>query len=310
MDETSLIVSNATPRRALSPQALLGWSLAALSVAGAASLTLLSPPRQMRTLSDGSKVILEGVTFGRHHAFESEPWWERLLSRLPTATKKVANLSSSLFTAEDSVVVWLSPEAAGGRRPAMPGYSVLADEHGCPFAPSSIAFRPAFRARPNALLYSMVFDAYPRRDPSVRLEVRDFTGRGPAASFNMRVPTPQSFPTWKAGSSAPVAVSVGEVIFTLQRLVHRKELHLREEAVFRVTQNGKPLTDWRPSRITVRDATGNTVVTRSQGLPGHGLAFFAGLCRKETAWKLEVTFERVERAQVLESRTVEFMVKP
>jgi hypothetical protein len=215
-----------------------------------------------------------------------------------------------VITSTDSVVVWLRQEAARGRRPAIPTYGVLTDAHGCRFAPSSITFQPAFPARPNALLHSMVFEAYPRRDPFVRLGVPAPRTRGPAATIDLRIPNLQSFPTWDAGRPAPVAVPSGKVLFTLQSLAHREDRHLREEAVIRVTRNGKALTDWRPSRITVRDATGNAVVTRCHGLPGHGLVFFAGLCRREPAWRLEVIFERVRSGHVLETRAVEFVVKP
>lgn len=258
-------------------------------------------------LPDGTEVVLEAVTYGRSHDFDARTWWERFLTRPPIRPTGFVNHSPSFTTPRNSLSFWLSQRFAsrGG------GYAVLTDEHGCWFEPTTSDWGMYRQGRTYPQLYQAGFETYPRHSRQLHLGLYDSYGKGPVASFTVPNPeTPVPLSGGAPGQPLPLTVRRGGRAFTLLRLVHRNvNLHRREAAFFQVTENGRDAPEWQPFSLILRDGCGNVSVNRTGPLRD-GSVRFAGLCRYEPVWILQVQFARKAPAGERRSESVEFRVRP
>jgi len=121
------------------------------------------------------------------------------------------------------------------------------------------------------------------------------------AEFVVPNPVPGPYPVWKP-QPLPIARRAGDLVVTLTSLAAgatKNPLnhlppgdHAWTRAAFRIEQNDRATTVWKPIAVTMSDATGNRWVHR---LPGSGsdLLFGGTLPATEAAWKLRVEFSQI-----------------
>jgi hypothetical protein len=299
-------------------RALLVASLAALVLTAAAGVVMLlrGPTTQVRVLPDGSRVVLESFEYRTHHEAPTGSWWQRLLGWRVTRPLGFSNQGAVFDTPGKALVFWLSQRAGPARTRRSGHCGVLIDEHGCWFRPSNwdSGFIPERRAF--STMNQFGFEAFPRRSGSFTLGLYQDDGIRQVTHFSVPNPAPGRYPRWNAARSAPVTVRQGSLTFTLARLNHLNvHLHLREDAVLRVTCAGRVESKWQPQLITVTDATGNVATTRFTRWARlfRGPVRVAGLCRRESAWKVTVSFAPLSEQWPVEgsdAREVEFLVRP
>ncbi len=122
----------------------------------------------------------------------------------------------------------------------------------------------------------------------------------PTREYRVPSPDPVEFPTWKP-EPYPVRRGSSALTIALTGLSHRLRAEkgvLTTRARFRYRESGRATDGWRADRVTVEDATGNTLQSDNGCWSSNQIAEFDGLCRRETAWKITADFARthLERA--------------
>ena len=277
------------------------WGLVAIAVLGVFSLLIVglvalvmfspasnpvsSKSLAVRTMPDGTLLVLEQVTVGKAHRFEhtwSEP--ERpfnwLLGTAPTRYVE----DESTFAEQQ--MLWLTRRDPKTGQPLDFDWwerCVAIDERGWQIedenagrvartamgSSSMGGGRPFSPVTPEAHRAIVVHSSLPlfRCDsPTYKLQVFD-TSQAVVAEFDVPVPVSAGIPNW-APEQLPVAKSDGELAVTLTAL----EVQPRGQIAGRTTSrpdvslntkleffwNGKPSTGWATSDIRLSDALGNT----------------------------------------------------
>ncbi|HEX4341896.1 MAG TPA: hypothetical protein VH255_00805, partial [Verrucomicrobiae bacterium] len=273
------------------------WSTISLVLIGAAVWAILWLRRpQVLTLSDGTKLTLLGVEYGKHHKFPD------------VKVNGVRHAGGQSFnTPEDTLIVWLLQEHKGNNWPNYQALVYDRAETGC----------TANWARNNRQIHqgldivAIQLDAFPRRDSKFLMRFQTWGSRGQTINkgqFVISNPVRGPFPTWTP-TALPATESDGDLDVTLTHLTfgvkgfnngNGSQKGPESKAVlaaFTMMQNGSPATNWAPVRIETSDATGNHNQNQSssnqQGEDGEQtMTYQWGLWPNESAWKLRVEMSR------------------
>ena len=263
---------------------------------------------QTITLSDGTKLTLLRVEYGKHHKFPAVKATGSARGRGPTA----------FDTTNNTLVVWILSRHKAGQ---WPSYQVLA----CDAAETACVgnwARHSRQIRQGMEVMGIQLDAYPRHDRKFYLRFLNWGARGPQVAKGRMVisnPTRGYFPGWTPDSS-PMTQSDGDLEVTLTRLVcgvrgfsggnnlSNAPWTKAVLAAFHTAQKGVAVTNWQPVQIETSDATGNHVVNNSWSNTRDGdeavMTYQWGLWPDEPAWKLHVEFSRTSGFQDDELWTV------
>jgi hypothetical protein len=289
-------------RGRLLPVSLLILS-ATLALSGIAVLRANEYPSVK--LPDGSRLLIEGLgPPGVSHLSGSA--WQRLLYRaLPGGLKTRSGArelaaqkrarSPLLWTRHavpNVTTSWYTVFAVGdgkGHELEVAGYPNLARTSGM-FQPSHELW------------------VYPRREPTLYLRIYARRGAEQSLVREVLLPNPAAgaYPVWKP-APLPAPRQAGGLRVVLEEFTWTAErgtphgLLLREprcRAVFQLTENAEPASDWAPIAAAVADATGNWSTPR-QGIGRRekgrdALEFLVGgAWPTENAWKLDVELGRL-----------------
>ncbi len=293
---------------------LIGLILAALVVLA----VLAQPHGRSFTLSDGTVLTLEHVSFGKQHRFDGRRWWERWLSRSPaswqrrlrTATTPPVAMTRVMThsTTNDTLVLWFRVRrASASASPVWSGLRVM-DENAQACGQSIMRYSQVLSGIRQ--IEGIGFDAFPRRGRKIILR---YYQQNPATDqeelkweFPIANPARGPFAAWQP-EPLPATQRDGPVEFTLTRLVAGVDIHNWARratnpikagtlAAFRVSENGHAVTNWQVMNILSFDATGN--VAGNQMHLGHQdkgewvMALTGGLWPDEPVWKLRTEFSR------------------
>ncbi len=286
------------------------WLLFGISLAVVVIWVFVKTPpgRRTATLPDGRQVTLLAATFGTQHRFVvGKPWLRPLAPVLPDAWLKKLGMQVFSYTSPTPTLrVWASVRGGKGALFPLEDASV-GDGHGLETEP----IRRLLAAYPSGLgtIMGWEFTHFPRRDKTIRVGIylRD-NGSRPhrAAQFTVDNPARRSYPVWTA-QPPPLTRKEGDLEFALLNLTAGETVPEKlkpargfvapwSTAVFRVSQAGQPVDEWRVAGLELADATGNSFAPRATTftqvgdylLFGFGAAFWPG----ESAWKLRAEFSR------------------
>lgn len=234
--------------------------------------------------------------------------------------------------------LWTGPRPADGRRRRWPGRLEVVDEHGCAIVTQGyclpvdgdgdpqVDLIPAYPRR-QPTFGVRVYDAAAGR------AVAEFTLSSPAWG---RYPAwqPQPFPTAKRSRELSVTLfGLGtgvrwEQLLRAQPAIHPRDLYATRTAFtllgspsfpataqvpwtripFEIREDGQPCRRWVPAGLVLSDATGNRLDLSFPGfhfvrskVAADGkrwMAFPAGLCFRESAWKLRMDLIRAQEQDV------------
>jgi hypothetical protein len=299
-----------------------------LALVGVLCFASRRPPGRVYPLPDGSRLAVEGFTFGKEHRFVHGSGWERLA--LPMLAGEVKeelqrqSASRDMWFASrggDTLAIWTFLQKVAPTRGWMVRV-VAVDEHGCESQGAWRSYGEYLTDPRLERVDAWQLLSFPRRGKHVRLRIYAGPRWGElvrVADLTVRNPDTGPHPAWRA-PPLPAAVRSGDRTFTLVELATgllRRDVLERSwaglqsvyglpvagarerywtAATFRIAQNGRPDAEWQPVGITAADATGNAVIAREVALYGKGpdrQVFFGGaLWPSEAAWKLRVEFAR------------------
>jgi hypothetical protein len=287
---------------------ILLYSLLILGLTAGACWWLWPP--QAITLSDGTKLTLVGVDYGKHHKCPGVETVEQRYGRGP----------ASFDTTNDALVVWIQSKHNDKQ---WPNYQVLACD---PAATACVGnwSRHSWQIKSGVEIMGVQLDAFPRRARKIYLRIMNWGPQGQqVAKGRMVIANPARgwFPKW-VPEPLPVTYSDGDLDVTLTRLVYGVQgfYGSRDEikndpmnkavlAAFRTEQKGVVVTNWQPFRIETSDATGNQVMNNSWSNTREDneavMTYQWGLWPDETAWKLRVEMSRTSGFNDDELWTVE-----
>jgi hypothetical protein len=235
-------------------------------------------------LADGRVFRIEAITFGTNHAVgRSDSWIVPLRKILPAGWIQFITPTrgrSSLSTERPALVVWV--HALDGAKTnyvdCQGAQAMFVDEHGDVYPANGTShgsFGGGFNRQAN------IFQVFPRRAEKLELRFRPWRStesstvsiQNPAVRMDAAAWTPEGIPATR---------QVGGLEFTLESLVIQTNGGLARyweadsrhwQPVFRLTQDGKPATNWEAPEWEVEDATGNR--GRTLGLHEPLLRFIA-----------------------------------
>lgn len=253
------------------------------------------PPGPSHRLPDGTVMSLRAATYGADpHVHCDGPNWVRLLHRMAPAVGAAGSFGCCALDAPaDSLQLWfrISPTMADA---ASETEWLVKDQHGCTFGPplyGSEFIAPSFRQDRQIRFRQFTPEVYPRRERSFRFVLRHASGNIPAASFTIGNPLPGQHPQWQA-APYPVCATRGKWRFALTRMraaPSTPEWSSPCVAEFDYSRHDGVSESWFPASVQVTDATGNRLEVPADGTQAHSIPFPA-LCRRESAWKLNVRF--------------------
>ena len=245
---------------------------ALIGLGGAGSLvvaTVARGPTDTFVLSDGTQAKLLGVTVGTNTTFRFGSVFERLQARLPGQAGAGAAARISARTDPDvqaSVVFWFSYDhpskspnwievnfAQGGLEQFLLSWHV-----------------PPKRLPNGEMVTYCGHRIWPRRDKVFQLRVSEALpggGRRPLGQARLSNPAQVVYPDWTP-ERLPATASVGDVGFQLEEVDFTRGLQefkaLRPggraaplDVRLRISDRGRPSTDWEAWSYQVKDATGN-----------------------------------------------------
>jgi hypothetical protein len=254
---------------------------------------------QVITLTDGTKLTLLGVTYGRHH----------VAPKMKIAGRSVRRGGTRLDTTNDTLVIWIEAAHKPNR---WPNYELLVYDPADTACVSTWA-RTQSQVNSSVNLQGFMLEAYPRWDRKMILRAMTWGNGGQRVSqgrFVVSNPARRGpFPRWTP-EPLPDAQSDGDLDVTLTELVagapspynrgnrssRNDPMNKGVQVAFDVQQNGLSATNWRPVQVVTSDAAGNRVSGwindyRPNGERA-GYFYQAGLWPEERAWKLRVEFSR------------------
>ena len=275
------------------------WSVVGILIAGiavAGFLWLRKP--QIITLSDGTKLTLLGVEYGKHHKYPT----------VKTSGRRTGGGQSSFDTTNDTLVVWILQEHKGAQRY---GWQALVHDR----AETASAQNWAMNSRQIAQgreISAIQLDAFPRRDSKFFMRVMSYgNGAQHLSKEQFVISNPASgktFPTWTP-DPLPDTQSDGDLDVTLNKLVADAPSPYTGNGIskndpaskcvqidFDVQQKGRSATNWSPVQVETTDATGNYVKgwinDYRQNGEKDGYFYQPGLWPNEPAWKVRLEFSR------------------
>jgi RNA polymerase sigma factor (sigma-70 family) len=310
-------------------KAALVMAAGALVVAGTATVTVVHVQESgssggVRVLPDGSFIRLLSITTGSNYTYSSvrpKPWQLNLLKRLPSSLASRfdgwlgiggGSMSASTAGGATNVILLIARERPGARVRIPTTAStrlMVTDDDGNVFEAGSGG---GTLGNDNGTIWRTIEEwilaAYPRRTKNLRLQFIERQTGGNTnrvlADFRIANPLYANYPTWTP-NPLPDTQTDGNFSVTLTGLTTGSvnappEFGGPDEpatrAVLRCEENGRATSAWRPTSITISDATGNlwspySPVTPSVKDPGE--IFLRGaLWPGEPAFKFRVEFSR------------------
>ena len=275
----------------------LRWSVVSLLAAGIVAVAVWWMGRpQTITLSDGTKLKLVAVTYGKHHNFPGHSTPTRARDR-----------NQILDSTGDTLFVWIEQQHKGNH---WPNYQLLVYDRAAT-ACAGHAMMTSRQIRPGDELVGMRLDAFPRHAGKFDLRIQEWNPQNGQQvvkkGFVISNPARGIFPRWTPGP-LPNTQSDGDLDVTLNRLEFgAKTSYPRNPtmpddpmnkgvlAAFQIQQNGKTATNWQPAQVETSDATGNHITgwCNSHWENDEEVTLYQwGLWPDEPAWKLRVEFSR------------------
>jgi hypothetical protein len=277
-----------------------------LGVAAVSIWWMLRP--QVITFSDDSKVTLLGVDYGKHHVSPTSSATAETAATATTANRPVRR-GGPFTTTNDTLVIWVRQEYDAQQFHNFQYF--IYDPAGVACAQNlAVGYINGSRQQSNEVV-GIQFPAFPRREGKLVVRAMESGSDGQEMSDNKFVianPARGPFPAWTS-ELPPITREDGNLSVTLTKLVCGADAGITRDsnnpddavnkgvlAAFNVSQDGKPVTDWRPISIETSDATGNHVVgvvfnTRWQDNAVEATCQY-GLWPDEPAWKLRVQFAK------------------
>jgi hypothetical protein len=275
------------------------WSTVSVLTAGiaVASIWWLRRP-QIITLTDGSKLTLLGVEYGKHHKFPT----------VKTTGRRVSGGPSSFETTNDTLVAWILSEHKGNQ---WGNFQVLVSDKAATACVASFA-RNSRQIKTGMEVMGVQLDAFPRRDRKIYLGIMSYGQRGSQVAksqFVISNPARGPFPKWTP-DPLPDTQSDDDFDVTLTKLIaegpspynrgngvaRNNPINKIVQIDFDAQQKGRSATNWRPVQIETTDATGNYVkgFINDYNRDGEKDGYFyqSGLWPNEPAWKVRIEFSR------------------
>jgi hypothetical protein len=275
------------------------WSVALILIGGiaAASIWWLRRP-QIIMLSDGTKLTLVGVTYGKHH----------VAPKIKVAGARARGGGSRLDSTNDTVVVWIEAEHKPNQ---YPNYQLMVYDKADTACVSSWT-RTQSQIKNDVELQGFMLGAYPRRDRKTILRVMTYGQRGEQVAkgqFVIANPAHSPFEKWFP-DSLPNTQSDGDLDVTLIKFIANAQSAYNRggnlpkndpankgvQLDFDVQQKGRSVTNWRPVQVETTDATGNYIKgwinNYQQNGDNDGYFSQPGLWPDEPAWKVRLEFSR------------------
>jgi hypothetical protein len=276
---------------------VLLWSVVSVLAAGivAAGAWWMWRPQTI-TMSDGSKLTLLAVEFGKKHAPPNV--------KTPAGTR--VRRGNSFTTTNDTLVVWVRQQYDAKEYHY---FQYLAyDRAGAACVSSYGGYGGNNRGNE---VVGIRFEGFPRRQGKFFLRAEENGNGGQELSdqkFVIRNPSRGPFLNWTP-DSLPNTQEDDDVSVTLTKLVAGAAMpYTRDnddpddamnkgvQATFHVERNGKPVTDWEPVAVETSDATGNHVNAAVAGNQWSGnddaATYQYGLWTDEPAWKIRLEFSQ------------------
>ncbi|HSY73855.1 MAG TPA: hypothetical protein VK810_00150 [Dongiaceae bacterium] len=271
---------------------ILLWSVASILIIGIVAAAVWWELRpQVITMSDGSKLTLLAVQYGKKHTLSSTSGTRR---------------SNSLTTTNDTLVVWVRQQYDSKQYHYFQYFAYDTAGTACVGANSSYGGN-----RQGNEVVGIRLDGFPRRQGKFLLRVQEQGNGGQELSdqkFVIRNPVRDSFSSWTP-DSLPNTQSDDDVSVTLTKLVAGAAMSYTRnnddpddamnkgvQATFNIERDGKPVTNWQPMAVKTSDATGNRVdgwIGNNQWNGNDDVAVYQyGLWPDEPAWKLRLEFSQ------------------
>ncbi len=277
------------------------WSIVSLVIAGIAvdAVLWLRKPQVIK-LTDGTKLTLVGVTYGKHH----------VAPKIKIPGGRVRSIGGArMDSTNDTVVVWIEAEHKPNQ---YPNYELMVYDKANTACVSTYA-RNQSQIKNGVELQGFMLDAFPRWDSKMILRVKSWGNNGQRVSkeqfFVSNPARNKSFAKW-APDPIPDSQSDGDLNVTLTKLVTDAQLPYNRgngvpqndpankcvQIAFDVQQKGQAVTNWQPIRVVTSDAAGNSIQGwvndfRQNGQES-GYFYQEGLWPDEPAWKLRLEFSR------------------
>jgi hypothetical protein len=275
------------------------WSLVSLVIAGIAvnAFLWLRKP-QIITLTDGTKLTLVGVTYGKHH----------VAPKIKAANGRARSVAGArIDSTNNTVVVWIEAQTKPNQ---YPNYQLLVYDKANTACVSAYS-RTQSQNVNGSMIQGFLLDAYPRWDSKMILRVMSYGNGGQRVAkeqFVVSNPARASFPKWTA-EPLPDTQSDGDLDVTLTRLNYgargfnngggatkNDPMTKAVLAAFRAEQKGVTATNWQPIRIETSDAAGNHAALNSWSNSRENgesvMTYQWGLWPDESPWKLSVEFSK------------------
>ena len=276
------------------------WSLVSLVIVGIAvdAFLWLRKP-QIIKLTDGTRLTLVGVTYGKHH----------VAPKITVAGKTTrGNGGARIDSTNNTVVVWIEAETKPNQ---YPNYQLLVYDKANTACVSTYA-RTQSQIKNGVNMQGFTLDAYPRWDSKMILRVLSQGSGGQRIAkefFVVSNPARGSVAKWTA-EPLPDTQSDGDLDVTLTRLnfgapgfnfgggstKNNDPMNKAVLAAFHTEQKGVTATNWQPIRIETSDAAGNQAQLRSWSNSRENgesvMTYQWGLWPDESPWKLRVEFSK------------------
>jgi hypothetical protein len=264
------------------------WIVVAVLAAAGAVWWLWRP--QTFTLSNGAKLKLVAVTYGKHQNFPG-----------------MLNRSSAFDTTNDTLVVWIEQKHTEND---WPNYQIFVYDKSATACVGAYS-RNSRQIRRGDEMVGFPLDAFPRRQGKFYLRVLEWSRQNVRQTvkngFVISNPARGHFPAWLP-DPLPNTQEDDDLSVTLNRLEFgAKTPYTRNPnapndpmnkgvlAAFQIQQNGKTATNWQPAQVETSDATGNHIMgwCDSHWENDEEVTLYQyGLWPDEPAWKLRFEFSR------------------
>ena len=264
------------------------WIVVSVLVAAGAVWWLWRP--QTFTLSNGAKLKLVAVTYGKHQSFPGERYQ-----------------SSEFDTTNDTLFVWIEQKHKDND---WPNYQIFAYDKSATACVGAFS-RNSRQIRRGDEMVGIPLDAFPRRQGKFYLRVQEWSRQNSRQTvkkaFVVSNPARGHFPAWFP-DPRPNTQEDGDLSVTLNRLefgakmpytrnqnVQNDPMNKGVRAAFQIQQNGKTATNWQPAQVETSDATGNHILgwCNSDWENDEEVTLYQyGLWPDEPAWKLRFEFSR------------------
>ena len=277
---------------------ILLWSVASILIIGIIAAAVWWELRpQVVTMSDGSKLTLLAVQYGKKHAPPNV--------KMPAGAR--ARRGNSFTTTNDTLVVWVRQEYDSKQWHNFQYFAY--DQVGAACVGANFSSNSGNRQGNEVV--GIRLDSFPRRQGKFLLRVQEQSNTGQEMAdqkFVIRNPVRGSFSSWTP-DSLPNTQEDDDLSVTLTKLVAGAAMPYQRnnddaddamnkgvQATFQVQRNGKPVTDWEPVSVETSDATGNHVSGWMAGNNWNGnddvATYQYGLWPDEPAWKVRLEFSQ------------------